>query len=78
MAARSNRPSLSEDAKANMTRAVALAVTEFALKGLGSVDFILVADGPLLLEINPRPGATVDIYDSSAPRRYSGCISTRS
>ena len=57
---------LSEDSKANMTRAVALAVTEFALKGLGSVDFILSADGPLLLEINPRPGATVDIYDSSA------------
>ena len=55
---------LSEAADASMTRAVGLSVTEFALKGLGSADFILGADGPLLLEINPRPGATLDIFDS--------------
>jgi uncharacterized protein len=55
---------LGEAAKACMTRAVGLAVTEFELKGLGSADFILGADGPSLLEINPRPGATLDIFDS--------------
>jgi uncharacterized protein len=55
---------LGEDAQARITRAVGLAVTEFELKGLGSADFILAADGPLLLEINPRPGATLDIFDS--------------
>jgi len=35
----------------------------FPIKGLASADF-LVSDGePLLLEINPRPGATLDIFD---------------
>ena len=55
---------LSEAAQASMTRAVTLAVSEFALKGLGSADFIVGKNGPLLLEINPRPGATLDIFDS--------------
>ena len=55
---------LSEAAKASMTRAVALLASEFRLNGLGSADFILGVDGPLLLEINPRPGATLDIFDS--------------
>jgi predicted ATP-grasp superfamily ATP-dependent carboligase len=36
----------------------------FHLEGLGSADF-LVSDGEAaLLEINPRPGATLDIFDS--------------
>jgi predicted ATP-grasp superfamily ATP-dependent carboligase len=33
---------------------------------LASADFILGETGPLLLEINPRPGATLDIFDSDA------------
>jgi predicted ATP-grasp superfamily ATP-dependent carboligase len=55
---------LSQAASASMTHAVDLVVSEFHLKGLGSADFILGEDGPLLLEINPRPGATLDIFDS--------------
>jgi predicted ATP-grasp superfamily ATP-dependent carboligase len=58
---------LSEAAEASMTRAVGLAVTEFGLKGLASADFILDAAGAVLLEINPRPGATLDIFDSDEP-----------
>lgn len=50
--------------EAAMTEAVEKAAGAFALGGLGSADFI-VGDGmPLLLEINPRPGATLDIFDS--------------
>ena len=38
----------------------------FRIKGLASADF-LVRDGKaLLLEINPRPGATLDIFDCGA------------
>jgi predicted ATP-grasp superfamily ATP-dependent carboligase len=33
------------------------------LVGLCSADFICGADGYVLLEINPRPGATLDIFD---------------
>ena len=42
----------------------ALAITEAAdLKGLTSIDFVI--DGPdvFCLEINPRPGATLDVHD---------------
>jgi len=34
------------------------------LVGLVSADFIRASDGSHLLEINPRPGATLDIFDS--------------
>lgn len=35
----------------------------FGLVGLGSADFILRGGQALLLEINPRPGATLDVFD---------------
>lgn len=42
----------------------ALAITEAAdLKGLTSIDFIVNADGVYCLEINPRPGASLDVHD---------------
>jgi uncharacterized protein len=37
---------------------------EFKLKGLGSADFLVNGEDAFLLEINPRPGATIDIFDS--------------
>jgi predicted ATP-grasp superfamily ATP-dependent carboligase len=37
------------------------------LVGLASFDFIVPADGvPVLIEVNPRPGATVDIFDDAS------------
>ena len=38
----------------------------FPLKGLGSADFLVNGADFYLLEINPRPGATLDIFDSEA------------
>jgi predicted ATP-grasp superfamily ATP-dependent carboligase len=55
---------LSAAAKGKMAEAVEQAAGAFKLKGLGSADFLVSEDGPLLLEINPRPGATLDIFDS--------------
>lgn len=49
-----------------MTDAVARVAASFALKGLGSADFMVRGDEALLLEINPRPGATLDIFDTEA------------
>jgi predicted ATP-grasp superfamily ATP-dependent carboligase len=38
------------------------------LVGLNGLDFILDADGvPCVLEINPRPTATLDLYDAEVP-----------
>jgi predicted ATP-grasp superfamily ATP-dependent carboligase len=56
--------SLAPELERQMTLAVERAGPAFHLEGLGSADF-LVSDGEAaLLEINPRPGATLDIFDS--------------
>ncbi|MGV1014092.1 MAG: ATP-grasp domain-containing protein [Methyloceanibacter sp.] len=58
---------LSAVAKGKMAAAVEQASSAFQIKGLASADFLLGETGPLLLEINPRPGATLDIFDSDSP-----------
>ncbi|MGF1612107.1 MAG: ATP-grasp domain-containing protein [Kiloniellales bacterium] len=40
-------------------------VAETGLVGLNSADFLVRPDGFELLEINPRPGATLDIFDKA-------------
>jgi len=49
-----------------MVLAVERATSAFKIKGLASADFMVEGQSALLLEINPRPGATVDIFDSPA------------
>lgn len=40
---------------------------EFGLKGLNSADFLVDGERAWLLEINPRPGATLDLLDRARP-----------
>ncbi len=40
--------------------------TALALKGLNSVDFMVDGDNFSILEVNPRPGATLDIFEIDA------------
>lgn len=47
-----------------MTDAVSTLTRACGLKGLASADFVLPDAEPLLLEVNPRPGATLDIFAS--------------
>jgi len=54
--------SLPPNAAVAMAETVALLVDAFKLKGLGSADFVFNGDEPLLLEINARPGGTLDIF----------------
>jgi predicted ATP-grasp superfamily ATP-dependent carboligase len=49
-----------------MVSAVERAASTFKIKGLASADFMVNGQSALLLEINPRPGATLDIFDSAA------------
>jgi predicted ATP-grasp superfamily ATP-dependent carboligase len=35
----------------------------FSIRGLGSIDFLLRGDAAEVLEINPRPPASLDLYD---------------
>ncbi len=39
-------------------------VQAYGLIGLNGLDFILTGDAPFVLEINPRPTATIDLYDA--------------
>jgi len=48
---------------ADLAAAVQALTVEFGLLGLNSADVLLRDDGFDLLEINPRPGATLDIFD---------------
>jgi uncharacterized protein len=47
-----------------MTEAVQRLVPVMSLVGLNSADFLVDESGIQLLEINPRPGATLDIFES--------------
>jgi predicted ATP-grasp superfamily ATP-dependent carboligase len=59
---------LTKTVAAEMAEAVAAATEAFGIKGLTSADFVLAGNRPYLLEINPRPGATLDIFaDPSKP-----------
>ena len=57
---------LSPDLEARLTHSVERVAESFDLKGLGSADFLVNGEDFRLLEINPRPGATLDIFDSEA------------
>jgi uncharacterized protein len=49
-----------------MASAVKRAAEAFKIKGLASADFMVSEGHALLLEINPRPGATLDVFDAGA------------
>lgn len=57
---------LSRGLETRLTDSVERVAERFSLKGLGSADFLLNGEDFYLLEINPRPGATLDIFDSEA------------
>lgn len=46
-----------------------------ALIGLVSLDFLVTPDAvPVLLEVNPRPGATLDVFDDAAGTLFKAHI----
>ena len=50
------------------------------LRGLNSADFLIEGDNAWLIEINPRPGATLDLFDSpsaAALRLACRCLPRR-
>jgi predicted ATP-grasp superfamily ATP-dependent carboligase len=49
-----------------LNRAARAVVEELALIGLNSVDFLVDGDGWNLIEVNPRPGATLDVFEPEA------------
>jgi len=60
---RDETPMIPDHLLAAITGAVARLVAETGLVGLASADLLIDADAWWLLEINPRPGATLDVLD---------------
>ena len=60
------RRAIARTLEARLTYTVERVAQCFDLKGLGSADFLVNGEDFHLLEINPRPGATLDIFDSEA------------
>jgi predicted ATP-grasp superfamily ATP-dependent carboligase len=56
---------LSETVARQCGEAVSGLCRTFGLKGIGSADFIVDGENWWLLELNPRPGATLDIFDDA-------------
>jgi uncharacterized protein len=53
---------------AEVDHALSLLVPAFGLRGLASADFVATLQGACWLEINPRPSATMLLYDDLLPR----------
>ena len=52
---------------AEVSRALRLLAAEFSICGLGSLDFMLDGETVSLLELNPRPGASMALYAHHLP-----------
>jgi uncharacterized protein len=50
---------------ASMRNAAEAVCAALGLVGLVAFDFLLVGNAPILVEVNPRPGATLDVFDDA-------------
>jgi len=47
-----------------IARSISRVTSELGLVGLNSADFLVSSDAAWLIEINPRPGATLDVFET--------------
>ncbi len=70
-----NSCDLSDAHKTEITNWLKQMVPVFGLKGLNSLDFIHVGDCSYVLEINPRPSASMQLYDQDLlVRHIQACV----
>ena len=65
---------LDEDLEARLIDTALTVAREFDLVGLVSFDFVINGDEALLIEVNPRPGATLDVFDDARGTLFSAHI----
>ncbi|WP_170164870.1 ATP-grasp domain-containing protein [Thiocapsa rosea] len=61
-----------EAARSSIERAAATLVGALGLRGVNNLDFILHDGRPFLLELNPRPSATLALYEGSCEGGWIG------
>ncbi|MGH8671851.1 MAG: ATP-grasp domain-containing protein [Burkholderiales bacterium] len=59
-----NHAALGERLAGQISAVVSRLVTALGLKGLNGIDFMVEGDSYAVLEVNPRPTATCDLYDA--------------
>ena len=65
---------LDEDLEARLIDTCLTLAREFDLKGIVSFDFLIDNGEPLLIEINARPGATLDVFDDAQGTLFAAHI----
>jgi len=74
-----NNADLPDERKEEITDWLKQIVPLFKLKGLNSLDFIHADDCNYVLEINPRPSASMQLYDQDLLRRHiQACVGATS
>ncbi len=63
----STKPNLTRDLQTRLADAAAQLSAYFSLRGLNSLDVLIDRESFSILEINPRPGAAIDILENMAP-----------
>jgi predicted ATP-grasp superfamily ATP-dependent carboligase len=58
-----SRPRIAQAAAERLGRLIDKLVAASGLVGINGVDLVLDSDTPYVLEVNPRPTATIDLYD---------------
>lgn len=59
-----NQPEINKDISQAITEILEKLVIEFSLKGINSLDFIENNNRCYVLEVNPRPSASLNLYDA--------------
>ncbi len=65
---------IDDDLEARIIDTSLMVLSKFDLVGLVSFDFVVHDSEPLLLEVNPRPGATIDIFDDATGSLFAAHI----
>jgi predicted ATP-grasp superfamily ATP-dependent carboligase len=67
-----SKPAVDQALLAELTRISGKLATALHLVGMASFDFIVEQDIPYLLEVNPRPGASLDVLDDAEGNLFRG------
>ncbi|PKM12075.1 MAG: ATP-dependent carboxylate-amine ligase [Gammaproteobacteria bacterium HGW-Gammaproteobacteria-3] len=65
-----NKSPLSREQEQRVSRWLDVLVCRYGLKGLNTLDFIVQGEAVFVLEINPRPSASMQLYDGDMLRRH--------
>lgn len=67
-----SNPAIGEHLRETILNIVQIVASDLVLRGMASLDFIVEPTlGPYLLEVNPRPGASIDVLDDGKGQLFA-------